>query len=54
MYWTMATDGAALVENRAGITFGVELYGPWDAPEVVVDIHSEGSCPWGLFRTLLV
>ena len=21
--WTMATDGAALVENRAGITFGV-------------------------------
>ena len=23
--WTMATDGAALVENRAGITFGVEL-----------------------------
>ena len=29
--WTMATDGAALVENRAGITFGVELYVPWDA-----------------------
>ena len=29
---TMATDGAALVENRAGITFGVELYVPWDAP----------------------
>ena len=25
-YWTMATEGAALVENRAGITFGVELY----------------------------
>ena len=23
--WTMATEGAALVENRAGITFGVEL-----------------------------
>ena len=40
--WTMATDGAALVESRAGITFGVELYIPWDAPEAVVDIHSEG------------
>ena len=41
-YWTMATEGAALVENRAGITFGVELYVPWDAPEAVVDIRSEG------------
>ena len=40
--WIMATDGAALVESRAGITFGVELYVPWDAPEAVVDIHSEG------------
>ena len=43
--WTMATDGAALVENRAGITFGVELYVPWDAPEAVVDIQSEGVVP---------
>ena len=41
MCWTMVTDGAALVENRAGITFGVELYILWDAPEAVVDIHSE-------------
>ena len=40
--WTMATEVAALVENRAGITFGVELYVSWDAPEAVVDIHSEG------------
>ena len=24
-YWTIAMEGAALVENRAGITFGVEL-----------------------------
>ena len=45
MCWTMATEGAALVENRAGITFGVELYVPWDAPEAVVDIHSEGVMP---------
>ena len=43
--WTMATEGAALVENRAGITFGAELYIPWDAPEAVVDIHSEGVVP---------
>ena len=42
VYWIMATEGAALVENRAGITFGVELYVPWDAPEAVVDIQSEG------------
>ena len=35
----MATDGAALVENRAGITFGVELYVPWDAPEAVVPLE---------------
>ena len=42
---TMATEGTALVENRAGITFGVKLYVPWDAPEAVVDIHSEGVVP---------
>ena len=41
----MAMDGAALVENRPGITFGVELYVPWDAPEAVVDISSEGIVP---------
>ena len=35
------------MEDRAGITFGVELYVLWDAPEAVVDIHSEsmGSIP---------
>ena len=41
----MATEGAALVENRAGITFGVELYVPWDAPEAVVDISLGVSMP---------
>ena len=41
-YWTMATEGAALVENRAGITFGVELYVPWEA---MVDISLEGVVP---------
>ena len=39
----MAVNGAALVEERAGITFGVELYVPWDAPEAVVDISSKGA-----------
>ena len=43
--WKMATNGASLAEDRAGITFGVELYVPWDAPEVVVDISSEGVVP---------
>ena len=41
----MAADSAALAEVRAGITFGVELYVPWDAPEAVVDISSEGVMP---------
>ena len=42
VYWTMATEGAALVENRAGITFGVELYVQWDAPEA--NRSSFGRC----------
>ena len=37
----MATDSAA-AGGRAGITFGVELVVPWDAPEAVVDLHSDG------------
>ena len=41
----MAADGAALSEVRAGITFGVELYVPWDASEAAVDISSEGVVP---------
>ena len=40
-------EGAALVEDRAGIKFGVELYMSWDAPDVVLDIHSEGVVPLG-------
>ena len=44
-FGNMAADGAALVEVRAGIMFGVELYVPWDAPEVVVDVSSEGVVP---------
>ena len=41
----MATNGAALSEERAGNTFGVELYVPWDAPEAVVDISSKSVVP---------
>ena len=45
--WIITTDGMALVEGRAGITFGVELYVPWDAPEAVMDIHSADVVPLG-------
>ena len=47
LYWTKTMEDAALVEDRAGITFGVELYVSWDTPEAVVDIHSEGVVPLG-------
>ena len=33
-------NGAALVDDRSGVTFNVELCIPWDAPEAVVDINS--------------
>ena len=45
--YSKTMEGAALVEDHAGITFGVEVYVPWDAPEAVVDIHSEGVVPLG-------
>ena len=38
VYRTM--EGAALVDDRMGVTFDVELCVPWDAPEAVVDINS--------------
>ena len=38
----MATDGAAATGGLAGITFDVELVVLWDAPEAVVDLHSDG------------
>ena len=33
--------GYAAVGGRAGITFDVELVIPWNAPEAVVDLHSD-------------
>ena len=41
----MDANGFSVVDNRAGITFGVELYVPWDAPEAVVDVSSAGVVP---------
>ena len=43
-------DGAALANDRSGVTFTAELCMPWDAPEVVIDIDSSdlvclGSLP---------
>ena len=41
-YWTMDAEGFSIVDNRAGVTFGVELYVPWDMPEMTVDLDSAG------------
>ena len=42
---TMDADGFSIVDNRAGVTFGVELYVPWDALEMAVDLSSTGTVP---------
>ena len=42
---TMDADGFSIVDNRAGITFVVELYVPWDAPEMAIDLSSTGTVP---------
>ena len=44
-HWNMTANGASVVDDRAGITFGVELYVPWDAPKAVVDVSSAGVVP---------
>ena len=41
----MDADGFSIVDNRAGVTFGVELYVPWDAPEMAIDLSSTGTVP---------
>ena len=43
--WTMDANCFSVVDNHAGITFGVELYVPSDAPEAVVDVSSAGVVP---------
>ena len=42
-------DGAALVDDRSGVTFRAELCIPWDAPEAVVDIDSAELVSLGSF-----
>ena len=42
-------DGAALADDRSGVTFTAELCMPWDAPEVVIDINSTDLVSLGLF-----
>ena len=32
-------------ESRTGVTFGVDLYVPWDAPEMVVDLKLANTVP---------
>ena len=41
----MDADGFSIVDNRTGVTFGVELYVPWDVPEMAVDLSSTGTVP---------
>ena len=42
---TMEADGFSIVDNRAGVTSGIELYVPWDAPEMAIDLSSTGTVP---------
>ena len=42
-------NGAALVDDRSGVTFNIELCIPWDAPEAVVDINSAELVSLGSF-----
>ena len=41
----MNAAGFSIVDNRAGITFGVELYVPWNAPEMATDLSAKGTVP---------
>ena len=38
----MDASSLSVVDNHAGITFGVELYVPWDASGAMVDVSSAG------------
>ena len=42
-------DGAALADDRPGVTFTAELCVPWDSPEAVVDINSTDLISLGSF-----
>ena len=36
---------SSMVDNREGNTFGMNLLVPWEAPESVVDVSSDGVVP---------
>ena len=36
---------STVLDNRGGNIFGMDLYVPWDAPELVVDVSSAGVVP---------
>ena len=42
-------DGAALTDDRSGVTFMAELCVPWDAPKAVIDINSTDLISLGSF-----
>ena len=42
----MDADEFSIVDNRVGVTFGVELYIPWDTPEMAVDLESADTVPF--------
>ena len=41
----MDAAGFSIVDNRAGVTFGVELNVPWDAPEMSTDLSAKVTVP---------
>ena len=41
----MDAAGFSIVDNRAGVTLGVELYMPWNAPEMATDLSARGTVP---------
>ena len=41
----MDAAGFSIVDNRAGVKFGVELYVPWDAPEMATYLSVKGTVP---------
>ena len=41
----MDAAGFSIVDNHAGVTFEVELYVAWDAPEMAIDLSAKGTVP---------
>ena len=41
----MDAAGFSIIDHRAGVTFGVELFVPWDPPEMLTDLSAKGTVP---------